>query len=84
MKKILLLSLILAIPFSLFAGKRLTTLAHTSKSSSESGVFTYDEEGRICQVDMSNSRGRSSTCTYTYYGDSRIELYHTDGNETVV
>ena len=83
MKKILLLSLLLAIPFSLFAGKRLTTLTHTSKSSSESGVFTYDEEGRICQLDLSDSRGRSSTCTYTY-GDSRIELYHTDGNKTVV
>jgi hypothetical protein len=83
MKKILLLSLLLAIPFSLFAGKRLTTLTHTSKSSSESGVFTYDEEDRICQLDLSDSRGRSSTCTYTY-GDSRIELYHTDGNKTVV
>ena len=47
MKKILLLSLLLAIPFSSFAGKRLTTLTHTSKSSSESGVFTYDEEGRV-------------------------------------
>lgn len=83
MKKILLLSLLLAIPFSLFAGKRLTTLTHIGKYKTESGVFTYDEEGRICQLDLSDSRGRSSTCTYTY-GDSRIELYHTDGNKTVV
>jgi len=84
MKKILLLSLLLAIPFSSFAGKRLTTLTHIGKYKTESGVFTYDEEGRICQLDLSDSRGRSSTCTYTYYGDSRIELYHTDGNKTVV
>jgi len=84
MKKILLLSLLFAIPFSSFAGKRLTTLTHIGKYKTESGVFTYDEEGRICQLDLSNSDGGSSTCTYTYYGDSRIELYHTDGNETVV
>lgn len=84
MKKILLLSLLFAIPFSSFAGKRLTTLTHIGKYKTESGVFTYDEEGRICQLDLSNSDGRSSTCTYTYYGDSRIELYHTDGNKTVV
>ena len=84
MKKILLLSLLFAIPFSSFAGKRLTTLTHIGKYKTESGVFTYDEEGRICQLDLSDSRGRSSTCTYTYYGDSRIELYHTDGNKTVV
>lgn len=84
MKKILLLSLLFAIPFSSFAGKRLTTLTHIDEYGTESGVFTYDEEGRICQLDLSNSDGGSSTCTYTYYGDSRIELYHTDGNKTVV
>lgn len=47
MKKILLLSLLFAIPFSSFAGKRLTTLTHIGKYKTESGVFTYDEEGRV-------------------------------------
>lgn len=77
MKKILLLSLLLAIPFSLFAGKRLTTLTHTSKSSSESGVFTYDEkpQGLYTYQYDTNGDGDVVKVTITREKDGSTHVY---------
>ncbi len=71
MKRNLLLLLLFAVPFVSFAGKRLTVLTHTSQYTNERGVFTYDDQGRISRVDITDGQNNTSVATYTY-DESRI------------
>ena len=84
MKRKLLLLLLFAIPFISFAGKRLTALTYNGKYSTERGVFTYDDQGRVCRVDIVKGQNNTRNFTYTYYGDSRIECNSSDDNTTVI
>ena len=71
MKRKLLLLLLFVIPFVSFAGKRLSVLTHTSKYHTERGVFSYDDQGRISRVDITEDQSNTSFATYTY-DESRI------------
>lgn len=84
MKKTLLLLLLLAIPFASFAEKRLKALSYTQEYRAESGVFTYDSQGRITRVDIVNEKNNKTYYfTYTYYG-SRIECYSSRDQRTTI
>lgn len=71
MKRNLLLLLLFAVPLVSFAGKRLSVLTHTSQYKNERGVFTYDDQGRISRVDITDGQNNTSVATYTY-DESRI------------
>lgn len=71
MKRNLLLLLLFVTPFVSFAGKRLSVLTHTSQYTNERGVFTYDDQGRISRVEVTDDENNTSVATFTYE-ESRI------------
>lgn len=90
MKKTLLLLLLLAIPFASFAEKRLKSLTKSWNNNTESGVFSYDDQGRITRVDITDRRNKTYFVTYDYTGskivcrlsdDDKVTTYDLEGGK---